>query len=108
MKKIINQPSAVVEEMIEGMVYTYPSLLERVPQTTVIHRTAKKGGKVGIVSGGGSGHEPSHAGFVGQGMLSAAVCGEVFTSPTPDQVLEGIKVSDEGNGVFLVTQVSHP
>src|SRR5699024_853289 len=52
--------------------------------------------------GGGSGHEPSHAGFVGKGMLSAAVAGQVFTSPTPDQVLEGIKVSDEGQGVFLI------
>ena len=55
-------------------------------------------GKVGLVSGGGSGHEPSHAGFVGKGMLSAAVCGDVFTSPTVDQVYEGIKAADKGAG----------
>lgn len=54
------------------------------------------------ISGGGSGHEPAHAGFVGKGMLFIAICGEVFTSPTPDQILEAIKVSDEGAGVFLV------
>ena len=58
--------------------------------------------KVAIISGGGSGHEPAHAGFVGEGMLSAAICGAVFTSPTPDQILEAIKQSDEGAGVFMV------
>lgn len=102
MKKIINSPSAVVDEMVKGMVYAYDSLIERVPETNVIHRKHAQEGKVGLVSGGGSGHEPSHAGFVGQGMLSAAVCGEVFTSPTPDQIFEAIKASDEGQGVFLV------
>lgn len=102
MKKIINDPSAIVDEMIKGMVFAYDDLVERLPETNVIHRKHSKNGKVGLVSGGGSGHEPAHAGFVGQGMLSAAVCGEVFTSPTPDQILEAIKASDEGNGVFLV------
>lgn len=102
MKKIINDPSAVVDEMIKGMVFAYDDLVERLPETNVVHRKHSKNGKVGLVSGGGSGHEPAHAGFVGQGMLSAAVCGEVFTSPTPDQILEAIKASDEGNGVFMV------
>lgn len=102
MKKIINDPSAVVDEMIKGMVFAYDGLVERLPETNVVHRKHSKNGKVGLVSGGGSGHEPAHAGFVGQGMLSAAVCGEVFTSPTPDQILEAIKASDEGNGVFMV------
>lgn len=102
MKKIINNPDQVVDEMLDGLVFAYDSLVERIPETTVIHRKADKKGKVGLVSGGGSGHEPSHAGFVGKGMLSAAVAGQVFTSPTPDQVLEGIKASDEGVGVFLV------
>lgn len=102
MKKIINDPSAVVDEMIKGMVFAYDDLVERLPETNVVHRKNSKNGKVGLVSGGGSGHEPAHAGFVGQGMLSAAVCGEVFTSPTPDQILEAIKASDEGNGVFMV------
>jgi len=88
--------------MIKGMVFAYDDLVERLPETNVVHRKHSKNGKVGLVSGGGSGHEPAHAGFVGQGMLSAAVCGEVFTSPTPDQILEAIKASDEGNGVFMV------
>lgn len=102
MKKIINQPDQVVNEMLDGLVFAYDSIVERIPGTTVIHRKAAQSGKVGLVSGGGSGHEPSHAGFVGKGMLSAAVAGQVFTSPTPDQVLEGIKASDEGDGVFMI------
>lgn len=102
MKKILNNPDNTVDEMLNGLVYAYDSIIERVPETTVVHRKHDKTGKVGLVSGGGSGHEPSHAGFVGKGMLSAAVAGQVFTSPTPDQVLEGIKAADEGSGVFLV------
>ena len=102
MKKIINNPDQIVDEMLDGLVFAYDSVVERIPETTVIHRKAKKKGKVGLVSGGGSGHEPAHAGFVGKGMLSAAVAGQVFTSPTPDQILEGIKVSNEGAGVFLI------
>lgn len=102
MKKILNNPDDTVDEMLNGLVFAYDSIIERIPETTVVHRTHEKNGKVGLVSGGGSGHEPSHAGFVGKGMLSSAVAGQVFTSPTPDQVLEGIKAADEGNGVFLI------
>lgn len=104
MKKIINNPSDVVDEMVSGLVRSYPEYVERIPGTEAVVRSNKDTmkGKVGIVSGGGSGHEPSHAGFVGQGMLTAAVCGQVFTSPTPDQVYEAIKASDQGRGVFLV------
>ncbi|MET3557198.1 dihydroxyacetone kinase-like protein [Streptococcus rupicaprae] len=102
MKKIINQPTAVVDEMLEGLCYVHSDLVERLEGFEVIKRKAEKTGKVGLISGGGSGHEPSHAGFVGEGMLSAAVCGAVFTSPTPDQVLEAIKAADEGAGVFMV------
>jgi dihydroxyacetone kinase-like protein len=102
MKKIINQPSSILDEMLKGIAFTYDDLVERLPETTVIHRKTAHNKKVALVSGGGSGHEPAHAGFVGQGMLSAAVCGEVFTSPTPDQILAGIKASDEGQGVFLI------
>lgn len=103
MKKIINAPDLIVEEMLEGMVLSYSNLLYRVEETRVV---AKKGicSQVGLVSGGGSGHEPAHAGFVGDGMLSAAVLGEVFTSPTPDQILEAIKVADQGKGVLLVVK----
>ena len=65
----------------------------------------KKSKGVAIVSGGGSGHEPAHAGYVAQGMLDAAVCGEVFTSPTPDKVLEAIKAVDTGDGVLLIVKI---
>lgn len=98
----MNDPNEIVDEMIEGMIVAHSQLIQRVPETGIIQRRAEKTGKVGIVSGGGSGHEPAHAGFVGEGMLSAAVCGAVFTSPTPDQILEAIKVADEGAGVFLI------
>lgn len=102
MKKIINNPVNVVDEMIKGITYVHSDLVERVEGFDVILRKLEKSGKVALISGGGSGHEPSHAGFVGEGMLSAAVCGAVFTSPTPDQILEAIKAADEGAGVFLV------
>ncbi|HEM3455576.1 dihydroxyacetone kinase subunit DhaK [Streptococcus suis] len=102
MKKIINQPEHVVDEMLKGLVFMHQDLVDRIDGFDVIIRKAEKSGKVGIISGGGSGHEPSHAGFVGKGMLSAAVCGAVFTSPTPDQILEAIKAADEGAGVFMV------
>ncbi|HEL2217584.1 TPA: dihydroxyacetone kinase subunit DhaK [Streptococcus suis] len=102
MKKIINQPEHVVDEMLKGLVFMHQDLVNRINGFDVIIRKAEKTGKVGIISGGGSGHEPSHAGFVGKGMLSAAVCGAVFTSPTPDQILEAIKAADEGAGVFMV------
>lgn len=102
MKKIINQPGDVVSQMVKGLASAHADILAQVPDTQVLYRTAETPDIVGIVSGGGSGHEPSHAGFVGKGMLSAAVSGEVFTSPTPDQILEGIKAADNGAGVFLV------
>lgn len=103
MKKLINVPEEVVQDMLAGFVAAHPKLVKQVPDTSVIVRAESPiKGKVGIVSGGGSGHEPSHAGFVGSGMLDGAVAGEVFTSPTPDQVLEGIKAVDGGKGVLLV------
>ncbi|EFR44459.1 dihydroxyacetone kinase subunit DhaK [Streptococcus pseudoporcinus] len=102
MKKIMNQPEAIVQDMLDGFAFIHSDLVERVDGFDVIVRKAEKTGKVAIISGGGSGHEPSHAGFVGEGMLSAAICGAVFTSPTPDQILEAIKAADEGAGVFMV------
>lgn len=102
-KKIINDPNQVVQDMITGMISAAPDQLKRVEGTTVIVRkdtpTSKK---VGLLSGGGSGHEPAHAGYIGKGMLDAAVLGEVFTSPSVDQVYEGIKAVDSGEGVFLI------
>ncbi|HEN6658016.1 TPA: dihydroxyacetone kinase subunit DhaK [Streptococcus agalactiae] len=102
MKKILNQPTDVVTEMLDGLAYVHNDLVHRIEGFDIIARNEVKSGKVALISGGGSGHEPSHAGFVGEGMLSAAVCGAVFTSPTPDQVLEAIKEADEGAGVFMV------
>ena len=104
MKKVINDPANAVEEMISGMVKSYPQYIKRIPNTTALVRSNENSmkNKVGLVSGGGSGHEPAHAGYVGKGMLSAAVAGQVFTSPTPDQIYEAIKASDHGKGVFLI------
>ena len=101
MKKIINKPEDVVNEMLEGLVKSGKAYIKRLEGYNVIVR-AEKDDKVALVSGGGSGHEPSHAGYVGYGMLDAAVAGEVFTSPTPDQILEAIKAVDSKKGVLLI------
>ncbi|TFJ93336.1 dihydroxyacetone kinase subunit DhaK [Lentibacillus salicampi] len=103
MKKIINDPNEVVQDMAAGLIAAHPDELQQLPGTTVIAKSnAPIKNKVAIVSGGGSGHEPAHAGYVGKGMLDAAVAGEVFTSPTPDQIFEAIKAVDGGAGVCLV------
>ncbi|NJP38433.1 dihydroxyacetone kinase subunit DhaK [Alkalicoccus luteus] len=103
MKKLMNDVDQIVDEMLNGMVAAHPQALKRVDGTTVVVRKdAPVNGKVGVVSGGGSGHEPAHGGFVGKGMLDGAIAGEVFTSPTPDQVFEAIKAVDGGAGVLLV------
>lgn len=104
MKKIINKPENVVTEMLDGLAYVHSDLVHRVEGFDVIARNERAAGQVGLISGGGSGHEPAHAGFVGDGMLSAAIAGAVFTSPTPDQILEAIKEADQGAGVFMVVK----
>ncbi len=100
MKKLINKPEDVVSEMLQGIAKAHPEL-NYTPELEVISRK-EMGNQVGIVSGGGSGHEPAHAGYVGEGMLSAAVSGNVFASPSPDRVLKGIQLADTGKGVLLV------
>lgn len=102
MKKFINAVEAVEDEMTLGLIKAYPDKLAKLDCGNVVVRKNKKEGKVALVSGGGSGHEPAHAGFVGEGMLDAAVCGAVFTSPTPDQVYEAIKAVQTDKGVLLV------
>ncbi|GAA0070741.1 dihydroxyacetone kinase subunit DhaK [Clostridium sardiniense] len=103
MKKLINNPDNVLEDMLQGMLYAHGDYLKRVDGFDVlVRKNSKSEGKVALVSGGGSGHEPAHAGYVGEGMLDAAVCGAVFTSPTPDQVYEAIKAVDNGSGVLLI------
>lgn len=101
MKKIINKPGDVVAEMVEGLVSAYPEHVKQIPDTLAVMR-ATEFDSVALVSGGGSGHEPTHAGFVGDGMLSAAVCGQVFTSPTPDQIYEAVKATNKGKGTLLI------
>ncbi|HDX9619308.1 TPA: dihydroxyacetone kinase subunit DhaK [Bacillus thuringiensis] len=105
MKKFINNPETVVRDMIDGMLFAHPDKLQNLPNTNIIIRANSPfQGKVAIVSGGGSGHEPAHIGFVGKGMLDAAVVGEVFTSPTPDQIFEAIQKVDTGSGVLLIVK----
>ena len=104
MKKIINKPENVVTEMLDGLAYVHTDLVHRVEGFDIIARNEQAASQVGLISCGGSGHEPAHAGFVGDGMLSAAIAGAVFTSPTPDQILEAIKEADQGAGVFMVVK----
>jgi phosphoenolpyruvate---glycerone phosphotransferase subunit DhaK len=104
-KKLINDADAVVREALEGMEAAHGDRLKISYDPYVIVRAdAPVQGKVGIISGGGSGHEPMHGGFVGRGMLDAACPGEVFTSPTPDQMLEATKAVDGGAGVLHIVK----
>ena len=105
MKKLINDPDAVVREALEGIEAAHRDQVRVIHDPMVIVRAdAPVEGKVGIVSGGGSGHEPMHGGFVGRGMLDAACPGEVFTSPTPDQMLEATKAVNGGAGVLHIVK----
>lgn len=104
MKKFINAVENVETEMLDGLVKAAPDKIKRLDDSQVIVRAKKKEGKVAVISGGGSGHEPAHAGFVGTGMLDAAVPGPVYTSPTPDEVLKAIQAADAGKGVLMVVK----
>jgi phosphoenolpyruvate---glycerone phosphotransferase subunit DhaK len=105
MKKLINQPADVVNEALQGMAQAYPDLIKvNFEPNYIVRRDAPVQGKVGVISGGGSGHEPMHGGFVGMGMLDAACPGAVFTSPTPDQMLEATKAVDGGAGVLHIVK----
>ncbi|MFS2031244.1 dihydroxyacetone kinase subunit DhaK [Curtobacterium sp. CT11-45] len=105
MKKLINDPQAVVDETVRGFARAHAGHVVLVEDPIHIHRAdAPLSGKVGIVSGGGSGHEPLHAGFVGYGMLDAAVPGPVFTSPTPDPIVAATKAVDGGAGVLHIVK----
>ena len=105
MKKLINDPQNVVRESLAGLASAHPDILKvRFDPTYVIRADAPVSGKVAIVSGGGSGHEPMHAGFVGKGMLDAACPGQVFTSPTPDQIEAATRAADSGAGVLHIVK----
>lgn len=105
MKKLINSPQDVVKETLEGFQAAFPKLVKVHLDPDWVERAEPKAeGKVGIISGGGSGHEPLHAGYVGVGMLDAAVPGPVFTSPTPDPIVEATKAADRGAGVVHIVK----
>ena len=104
MKKLINDVESVEEQMILGLVKSAPHKLRKLDEGNIVVRARKKEGKVALVSGGGSGHEPAHGGFVGEGMLDCAVAGPVFTSPTPDKILAGIQAVDAGKGVLCIVK----
>ncbi len=104
MKKLINEPADVVKEALLGIEAAHPELRIDHSNKIILRGDAPKRGKVGLISGGGSGHEPLHGGFVGRGMLDAACAGEVFTSPVPGQMLEATKQVDGGAGVLHIVK----
>ena len=105
MKKLINKPEDVVVEELQGIVAAHPDQVKvHFDPNFIVRADAPVKGKVAVISGGGSGHEPMHGGFVGIGMLDAACPGAVFTSPTPDQMLEATKAVDGGAGVLHIVK----
>ncbi|MEK0084914.1 dihydroxyacetone kinase subunit DhaK [Benzoatithermus flavus] len=105
MKKIINDPEALVDEAVEGLAAAHPDLVRiSLCPRYIVRADAPVSGKVALLSGGGSGHEPLHGGFVGRGMLAAACPGAVFTSPTPDQMLEAGKAIHGGAGIVQIVK----
>ncbi|WP_433592197.1 dihydroxyacetone kinase subunit DhaK [Nocardia sp. CA-145437] len=104
MKKLINDPAEVVDAALAGMAAAHPELRVDAEQRIVVRADAPRPGKVGLVSGGGSGHEPLHGGFVGLGMLDAACPGEIFTSPVPDQIQAATAAVDSGAGVLHIVK----
>ena len=104
MKKLVNHPADLVSQALRGLAAAHPELRVDHGHRIVYRGDAPVRGKVGLLSGGGSGHEPLHAGFVGPGMLDAACAGEVFTSPVPDQVVEATRGVDGGAGVLHVVK----
>ena len=104
MKKIINKPEEVVRDMIEGMGLANPNIRVLPGTNVIVRKDAPVAGKVGVISGGGSGHEPAHGGLVGKGMLDGACAGDVFTSPSVDQMMKAIRAVDSGSGVLVIAK----
>src|SRR6202049_4379089 len=105
MRKFLNDPAMVVKESLAGLAAAHSDLLRYdVANQIIVRKDAPKKGKVALISGGGSGHEPLHGGFVGRGMLDAACPGEVFTSPVPGQMLAATKAVDGGAGVVHIVK----
>lgn len=104
MKKLINEPATLLDESLDGFVAAHSDIIVLDESRRFVRRRNPKSGKVALVSGGGSGHEPLHAGFVGEGMLDAAVPGAIFTSPTPDRILAAIEAAESGSGTLLIVK----
>jgi dihydroxyacetone kinase-like protein len=104
LKKLINKVDDVVTESLAGMYAAHPDLIKVLPEYKTVVRACAPKPKVAIISGGGSGHEPMHGGFVGYGMLDAACAGEIFTSPTPEQMYEAAKATNGGKGIFFLVK----
>lgn len=104
MKKLINSPETLLNESLDGFALAHGDIVAVNREPRFVRRATPRPGKVALISGGGSGHEPLHAGFVGRGMLDAACPGEVFTSPTPDQMLAAVAAVDGGAGVLFIVK----
>ena len=104
MKKLINHVDTVLAESLDGFAATHADIVTLGPARQFVRRRTLKPGKVALISGGGSGHEPLHAGFVGHGMLDAACPGQIFTSPTPDQMLAAAEAVHTGTGVLFIVK----
>ncbi len=104
MKKFLNSPETLLEESLDGFVAAHADIVVAGDERKFIRRKILKPGKVALISGGGSGHEPLHAGFVGLGMLDAACPGQIFTSPTPDQIVAAVEAVDQSAGVILIVK----
>src|SRR6266567_8989421 len=104
MKKLINATDNILTESLDGFAAAHADIVALGAEHKFVRRRTLKQGKVALISGGGSGHEPLHAGFVGHGMLDAACPGQVFTSPTPDQMVAAVEAVDTGNGTLFIVK----
>src|SRR4051794_24209811 len=103
-KKLINKVDTLLSESLSGFAAAHAEIVSLGAEGKFVRRRDLKRGKVGLISGGGSGHEPLHAGFVGLGMLDAACPGQVFTSPTPDQMLAAAEAVETGGGILFIVK----
>src|SRR5213076_1893198 len=104
MKKLINTPDLMLAESLAGFAAAHADIVTLGADNKFVRRRQLQSAKVALISGGGSGHEPLHAGFVGRGMLDAACPGQVFTSPTPDQVIAAVEAVETGNGCLFIVK----
>src|SRR5213595_1692466 len=104
MKMLINRTDTLLEESLDGFAAAHADILLLGSERKFVRRRALKAGKVALISGGGSGHEPLHAGYVGRGMLDVACPGQVFTSPTPDQMVAAVEAVDTGSGCLFIVK----